>query len=118
MVNNTCLNDYSCSICFVIIKKQDMKLLDCNHNFHKACLTKWVKIQLRHYYSCPMCRQEYKISEYSEKSSVQTKNPIEIVRTMEFPSNYELIRITKNSIEILHTTEFPSNWRVNQIGQL
>lgn len=44
-----------CSICKANYKKGEYKRkLNCNHEFHKKCIDKWLKNRL----DCPLCRTE------------------------------------------------------------
>ena len=42
-----------CSICFDEIKEEDKKKINCNHVFHKDCLSPWLVNEN----TCPLCRQ-------------------------------------------------------------
>ena len=44
-----------CSICQNNIKKNEIKILPCNHVFCKSCLNEWKK---RNKNSCPNCRKK------------------------------------------------------------
>ena len=47
------LPDNNCSICLEDFKDEDiLKKLNCNHIFHKECLTPW----LNDHNNCPLCR--------------------------------------------------------------
>jgi hypothetical protein len=44
-----------CNICLENLRVGEYKrTLPCNHEFHKKCVDKWMKI----YNNCPMCRKE------------------------------------------------------------
>ena len=52
--NIKCLNDSKCSICLEDIKKnEEIKKLNCNHEFHIECLKEWL---CRQNIKCPICR--------------------------------------------------------------
>ena len=47
------VQEKGCSICGQEqIKIEDLKVLQCNHVWHRECITKWFKNN----YSCPLCR--------------------------------------------------------------
>lgn len=47
--------DTSCSICVDEFYKEDIvRLLPCNHIFHRICIDKWL---LNESYMCPVCRK-------------------------------------------------------------
>ena len=39
-----------CSICLIDLKK-DIKVLSCNHEYHKKCIHHWMQIRM----ICPIC---------------------------------------------------------------
>ncbi len=44
-----------CAICHCNYTINEYKrTLDCNHNFHKKCIDKWLKMNL----NCPLCRKD------------------------------------------------------------
>lgn len=57
---NIC-DDKFCTICQDTIKKGEHKtqLCDCNHTFHKKCLSKYLKINKMNF-ECPNCKKSYK----------------------------------------------------------
>ncbi len=53
--NKDKFNEIECCICSEnYIKNDEIRLLVCNHYFHKKCVTEWLKITK----TCPYCRQE------------------------------------------------------------
>lgn len=55
-----------CPVCFEEINKNNLVYeLDCNHTFHKKCLSKWLvnKIPTKKL-TCPMCRKECRVKNY------------------------------------------------------
>ena len=47
------VKDNGCSICGKEhIKIEDLKVLQCNHIWHRECINEWFKKK----YSCPLCR--------------------------------------------------------------
>ena len=47
------VHENGCSICGIEqIKIEDLKVLQCNHVWHRECITQWFKRS----YSCPLCR--------------------------------------------------------------
>lgn len=47
------IDDLKCSICLENYNNNEqLRLLDCNHHFHKKCCDDWLKINK----TCPMCR--------------------------------------------------------------
>ncbi len=53
IVINPNYND-SCSICLQNFNDNEtLKLLNCNHKFHKNCIDEWIKINK----NCPICRE-------------------------------------------------------------
>ena len=55
-------NDDECVICTE--KMTTARKLECNHNFHLICLSKWFE---NGHNSCPICRQEINFSENVKK---------------------------------------------------
>jgi len=52
------LEDYDCCICLNGIEKgQTIKLLKCNHIYHKSCIESWFKKKK----ACPYCNIKIKI---------------------------------------------------------
>jgi len=46
----------NCTICLDNFEDNEkIILLECNHNFHKNCIEKWLK---EYSYKCPLCRNE------------------------------------------------------------
>lgn len=45
-------NKIECAICLEAMTNKDYDVLDCNHMFHKNCLTKWLSVGEY----CPVCR--------------------------------------------------------------
>lgn len=46
----------SCSICLLPFEKRDtVKVLECEHMFHRDCISKWLE---QHKSSCPLCGRE------------------------------------------------------------
>lgn len=59
--NTKICNDNFCTICQNTIKKGEHKtqLCDCNHIFHKKCLSKYLKLNKMNF-DCPNCKKSYK----------------------------------------------------------
>lgn len=55
-----------CSICYEIINHNTyIRKLNCDHNFHKKCIDKWLYTQFKENkdeYTCPLCRQKIEYS--------------------------------------------------------
>nr|XP_043626104.1 E3 ubiquitin protein ligase RIE1-like [Erigeron canadensis] len=50
-------DDVDCSICLDLYENgSEINLLPCKHNFHAACIRKWLSIKR----ICPLCKQELK----------------------------------------------------------
>jgi hypothetical protein len=49
-----------CPICFEEIKVLESKKTKCNHEFHSACLTRWLSSKN----TCPMCRSVLESSDF------------------------------------------------------
>lgn len=47
-----------CAICYETILAKDIKMIECNHAFHKSCLRKDFEFHLGKG-SCPVCREPY-----------------------------------------------------------
>ena len=62
----------SCVICISEYEKNEKirTLTNCNHNFHKNCIDKWLKSKGK----CPLCVQSIS----KEKDFIENKNEIEI----------------------------------------
>jgi hypothetical protein len=53
-INPTNESDITCCICLAQYNNKDkLRLLSCDHHFHKECCDKWLKINK----TCPLCRQ-------------------------------------------------------------
>jgi len=52
-----------CSICFENLEKNKyVIILNCNHIFHKKCITKWFSYtKKKQYNKCPICNRKSKI---------------------------------------------------------
>ena len=63
-IRNNKVSDNVCSICLEKISN-DIYTLDCNHSFHKECITKWMnqceENTNKKIFSCPLCRNEVDI---------------------------------------------------------
>lgn len=46
------INDNECPICLNIITSKEKYITNCNHMFHKECITEWIL----NTYTCPICR--------------------------------------------------------------
>ena len=58
-----------CCICLDTINEEDYISLDCNHIFHKECLSKWVGYSnKRSLIDCPLCRATYKVGKSSDNT--------------------------------------------------
>ncbi|ELA42663.1 uncharacterized protein VICG_00415 [Vittaforma corneae ATCC 50505] len=54
-----------CTVCLSEFKhKQRIRRLDCDHEFHKKCIDKWL---LQGNSCCPLCRKEPFLKKYKEK---------------------------------------------------
>ena len=50
-----------CSICFEeFIPEDDVRVLDCKHYYHPACIDRWL---IGHSKRCPCCRNNIEINE-------------------------------------------------------
>lgn len=59
-----------CSVCsFDIKKNSEIVILNCDHQFHHACLTQWLKIK----FECPNCRKAVIALQSNEKGEHGTK---------------------------------------------
>lgn len=48
------IDNHECSICLDVINDDSIiKLINCNHCFHKTCIAEWTKINN----TCPLCRK-------------------------------------------------------------
>ena len=64
------LNDTSvehCTICLDVLPLQDISLvvLDCEHVFHKACITKWLRVKA----TCPNCRKAHAVTPHKRATT-------------------------------------------------
>ena len=52
-------NDFNeiCCICVDKIKENKVRLINCNHSFHKDCIEEWFR---KGNLNCPICRQNLK----------------------------------------------------------
>ena len=67
-VKNT--SESNCIICMNEINKGELMLiLDCEHSFHKGCITQWLK-NFRSKGSCPICRA-YAINKHQKIENFQ-----------------------------------------------
>ena len=48
-----------CPICLEEIPEKEMKVLDCNHEYHNSCIEEWMRYNPR----CPECRAYIKLME-------------------------------------------------------
>lgn len=59
-----CKPDESCVVCIEDIKIQDSaRIVDCNHEFHMHCITRWVKIKN----NCPLCNTHVSALQYKKR---------------------------------------------------
>lgn len=56
----------TCAICLNAMRTRNIRTLDCNHTFHKACIEKWKRSGN---YTCPVCRKDFDPPQY--KISIQ-----------------------------------------------
>ena len=60
-------NDSSCAICMVdYIDNDPLRVLPCNHRFHKACIDQWLNINK----TCPYCRHDITVKFDSGESLI------------------------------------------------
>ena len=52
-LDDTSVEDITCSICLDILKKNDVTMLPCGHTFHAKCMMQNI---LKNNVNCPMCR--------------------------------------------------------------
>ncbi|XP_043526660.1 RING finger protein 122-like isoform X2 [Frieseomelitta varia] len=48
-----------CSICLVPLKRKDLYILPCEHEFHKVCIEEWKNQSPGHRALCPLCRSPF-----------------------------------------------------------
>lgn len=77
-VSNYDINTESdCSICFSA-NSESIIITECNHKFHKNCLTEWMK----HQKTCPICRNDIDIKNLKPKEKklkIPKSKPITVV---------------------------------------
>lgn len=62
-----------CSICLENLNHhKEEYTLNCNHSFHKECLTKWLDVSL----VCPLCRSSVKITPEIDEEHVKNLKKI------------------------------------------
>lgn len=54
-INNKDIINGDCNIC--LEEDNNIIKLDCNHNYHKECIIKWINQEMNRSKSCPICRQ-------------------------------------------------------------
>ena len=65
------VSDEPCPICVEAFMEDDTVItLDCNHCFHEACVTQWLKVNS----VCPMCRG--KVGEHKDKNQNEDTDKI------------------------------------------
>lgn len=58
-VNNQDTEKIECCICYEDVKHNEyIRELNCNHQFHKKCIDKWLisSMKCKEYVNCPVCR--------------------------------------------------------------
>lgn len=59
--------DKSCSVCLMRlenVRDNERRVLDCGHEFHKACVNKWFDVCRK---TCPVCRFSVEAEEEKTK---------------------------------------------------
>lgn len=76
---NEFLESKDCSICFNTLKNETKCVTNCNHEFCKNCMDKWLNYNK---YNCPLCRQQVK-----EYNSYNLKTKIILINTTQNNAN-------------------------------
>lgn len=76
-------DDPTCSICLSPMRTRNVRTLDCNHTFHKACLERWKRTGN---YTCPICRKDFDPPQY--KITIQ----VEFLGEPERPSIQQILQ--------------------------
>ena len=109
------MNNEECSICLEDIEFEDLKILSCNHKFHKECIDTWTKKNP----ICPYCRKflksffETKINYYIFKRRcnifIDEKDFKQITIVYNYPFSIKPLFIKEIKTSEIKTAEIKDN---------